>query len=265
MAKNRPFFQVCEKSLGRRGQLRAIDHGSIHYLGGRRLHSLALPDTNRVGRGLILCRDRRPIVAWAVFDKRVDNFQRVSTSSAACRVNKLYYLKTNIFPPVFPIAAAREYLQPISFLNSLERKLCNIAFPLSSVWHMKNLKFWPLLISFHTSSTAHFKSSRYFATGHCFRFHKIDKLMGDIGKKKKGSWRSVLFQSVCGIYVWDFENRCGKRFVASMRAGHGLGLLSETKVREIFMILPQVTDFGRFWPVFRDFFCLMHSCATTWT
>ena len=68
---------------------------------------------------------------------------------------------------------------------------------------MKNLKFWPLLISFHTSSTAHFKSSRYFATGHCFRFHKIDKLMGDIGKKKRdlgGPFYSSLFAVfMCGI------------------------------------------------------------------
>ena len=34
---------------------------------------------------------------------------------------------------MFPIAAVRACLQPVSFLNSLERKLCNIAFPLSSV------------------------------------------------------------------------------------------------------------------------------------
>ena len=37
------------------------------------------------------------------------------------------------FFPAFPMATVREYLHPISFLNSLERKLCNIAFPLSSV------------------------------------------------------------------------------------------------------------------------------------
>ena len=35
--------------------------------------------------------------------------------------------------PLFPIAAVREYLQPISFLNSLQTKLCNIAFPLALV------------------------------------------------------------------------------------------------------------------------------------
>ena len=40
-----------------------LDHGSTCYLRCRHLHSPALPDTNRVGRGLLLCRDRRPIVA----------------------------------------------------------------------------------------------------------------------------------------------------------------------------------------------------------
>ena len=45
--------------------------------------------------------------------------------------------KTNIFFPVFPIAAVRTDLEPVSFLNSLERKLGNIAFPLSSVLFVK--------------------------------------------------------------------------------------------------------------------------------
>ena len=57
---------------------RPLDHGSTRYLRGHHLHSPALPDTNRVGRGFILCRDRRRIVAGAVFDQRVDNFQRES-------------------------------------------------------------------------------------------------------------------------------------------------------------------------------------------
>jgi len=38
-------------------------------------------------------------------------------------------LKNKRFVPVFLIAAVRDYLQPISFLNRLETKLCNIAFP----------------------------------------------------------------------------------------------------------------------------------------
>ena len=41
---------------------RLLDHGSAWYFRGRHLHSLALPDTKRAGRGLILCRDRRSIV-----------------------------------------------------------------------------------------------------------------------------------------------------------------------------------------------------------
>ena len=52
-----------------------LDHGSTWYLRDRHLHSLASPDTKRVGRELVLCRDRRPIIAWAVFDQHVDNFQ----------------------------------------------------------------------------------------------------------------------------------------------------------------------------------------------
>ena len=59
---------------------RLLDHGSTRYLRGRHLHSLALPDTKRVGHGLIiLCRDRRSIVTKAVFDQRVHNFQLEST------------------------------------------------------------------------------------------------------------------------------------------------------------------------------------------
>ena len=40
-----------------------LDHGSTCYFRGRHEHLLALPDTKRVDRGLILCRDRKSIVA----------------------------------------------------------------------------------------------------------------------------------------------------------------------------------------------------------
>ena len=62
---------------------RPLDHGSTWHLRGHHLLSPALPDTTRVGRGLLLCRDRRSIVAWTVFDQSVDNFQRGSASSPA--------------------------------------------------------------------------------------------------------------------------------------------------------------------------------------
>ena len=39
--------------------------------------------------------------------------------------------ETNISPPVFPMMAIREYLQPNVFSNSLETKLCSIVFPLA--------------------------------------------------------------------------------------------------------------------------------------
>ena len=74
-------------------------------------------------RGLVICRDRRSIVACAVFDQLVDNFQRKTASSAAYGRVKNNTKKTNIFFPVFPMAAVREYLQPIHFLNSFETKL----------------------------------------------------------------------------------------------------------------------------------------------
>ena len=80
--------------------------------------------TKWVGGGLILDRDQRPIVARAVFSHRVDYFQSESSSSAArSSVNSFFFSKH--FFPVFPIAAVREYLEPVSFLNSLEIKLCN--------------------------------------------------------------------------------------------------------------------------------------------
>ena len=41
-----------------------------------------MPDTERVGRGLRLCRDRASIVARACFDRRVDNSQPEKTQIA---------------------------------------------------------------------------------------------------------------------------------------------------------------------------------------
>ena len=86
------------------------------------------------------------------FYQRADNFQRESTGSAACsRVNKIKKI------PVIPIAAVRAYLLPKYFLNCLQTKLCNIAFPLSSVFgghaqhtHSKNRAFgkiWSITLS----------------------------------------------------------------------------------------------------------------------
>ena len=80
MAKTRPSSGLGEERMTPRATPRLLDHGSTRYLRGRHLHSLALPDTKRVGHGLIiLCRDRRSIVTKAVFDQRVHNFQLEST------------------------------------------------------------------------------------------------------------------------------------------------------------------------------------------
>ena len=48
-----------------RATSRHPDDGSTSYLGGRPL-SMALPDTKRVGRGLIICRGGRPVVTCIV-------------------------------------------------------------------------------------------------------------------------------------------------------------------------------------------------------
>ena len=68
MAKDIDLFSgLGEESGTSRAISRPLDHGSTWYIRGRHLHSLALPDTKRVGRGLSLCRNRRPIIAWTVF------------------------------------------------------------------------------------------------------------------------------------------------------------------------------------------------------
>ena len=77
------FSGLREERRTPRATSRPLHHGSTWHLPGSHLHSPTLPDTNRVGRGLLPCRDQRPIAAWAVFEQRVDNFQRRSASSAA--------------------------------------------------------------------------------------------------------------------------------------------------------------------------------------
>ena len=54
--------------------------------------------------------------------------------------------------------------------------------------------------------------------------------------------------------VWDFRIDHGKCFISSMRAVFFLGLFAQTILRQKFIILSQMTDFGRFWPVFEFFF-----------
>ena len=110
------------------------DSGSTWYLRGCHLHSPALPDTKRVGRGLLMSRSkayRRVSCFWSPcwqFSTWKRKFRRVQQREKVIPKDKTKN------PHVFPIAAVWEYLQPISFLNNLERKLCNIAFPLSSVY-----------------------------------------------------------------------------------------------------------------------------------
>ena len=139
MAKNRPFFRFGRKK--RRtpwATSRPLDHGSTWYLGGRLLHSPALPDTNRVGRGLVLCRDRRPVVAWAIFDQRVDNskwkdrFRRVQQLE---QIILLIQKKNKHFFPCFPhmIGGGTSVASAGFFSGYFGKETCNITFPLSSI------------------------------------------------------------------------------------------------------------------------------------
>ena len=78
-----------------------LDHGCTWYLRGRHLHSLALPNTKRVGRGLILCRDRRPIVTWAVFISVLTIFNvkaQVPPRAAAWTKKKTKKTPSPVFP-----------------------------------------------------------------------------------------------------------------------------------------------------------------------
>ena len=64
------FFQLWSKSVRTsRATSRPLDYGSTCYFRGH-LYSLALPDTKRVDRGFILCRNRRCIVGWCVENRR---------------------------------------------------------------------------------------------------------------------------------------------------------------------------------------------------
>ena len=63
MAKNRPFFRFGRRALDAAGNF-SPPRPRIHLMSSRPSSTFTgLPNTNRVGRGLILCRDRRPIVA----------------------------------------------------------------------------------------------------------------------------------------------------------------------------------------------------------
>ena len=96
------FSGLGEERRTPRANFCPLDHGSTRYLRGRHLHPLALPDTKRVGRGLILlCRDRRSIVTQAEFDQRVHNFQLESTDMCS-RVDNFQSESTDRFRRVQP-------------------------------------------------------------------------------------------------------------------------------------------------------------------
>ena len=97
------------------------------------------------------------------------------------------------------------------------------------------------------------------ALGICYRaffffFHNLDKLTGI--RATIWIWKVVLFQFIRNNRVRDFGIDHGKRFISFMRALRSLELFVQTNVREIFVILSKMADFGRFCPVFEIFFLM---------
>ena len=84
-----------------RATSRLLGHVSTWYFRCRHLRSLALPDTKRVGRGFLPCRDRRSIVTWAVCISVVTTFNvKVQVLPRAAAWTRQHGF------PVLPIAAA---------------------------------------------------------------------------------------------------------------------------------------------------------------
>ena len=90
-----------------------------------------MPDTKRVDRASILCRDRRSIVTRGVLiiSLTISNVQVPPRAAASTNIYIYIYIYffLNKFP-VFPITAVRAYLQPKYFLNILERKFATSRF-----------------------------------------------------------------------------------------------------------------------------------------
>ena len=86
---------------------------------------LSVRESDRRCSPLAFCPRRISVGRAHHYRKRMYSIRRFRTKLTSRRNNRFY--------PVFPIEAVKEYLHPISFENSLEKKLCNIAFPLSPV------------------------------------------------------------------------------------------------------------------------------------
>ena len=70
-----------------RATSRHPDDGSTSHLRGRRLYSMALPDTKRVGRGWIIFRGGRPIVTCVVLLCALFFYDNDSTHKTKCDAN----------------------------------------------------------------------------------------------------------------------------------------------------------------------------------
>ena len=121
MAKNRPFFRLGRRACNATGNL-SPPRPQIHLtssrpsstLTGLARHEAGWPWVDSMSRSKayrhVSCfwSGFRQFSTWTRKFRRVQQREQKKTT-------------TTTFFPVFPIAAVRAYLQPVSFLNSLER------------------------------------------------------------------------------------------------------------------------------------------------
>ena len=99
-----PFFSgLGEERRTPRATSRPLDHGSTWYLRGRHQHSLALPDTKRVGRGLILCEIEGLSSRKLFFLSACWQFSTWKHKFRRVQPREQTILRSQTFPPVFPI------------------------------------------------------------------------------------------------------------------------------------------------------------------
>ena len=81
------LIKTCVSNPSSRATSRHPDNGSTSYLRGRPLYSMALPDTKRVGRELIICRGGRHIVTCIMLLCALFFYDNDTTCTTRCDVD----------------------------------------------------------------------------------------------------------------------------------------------------------------------------------
>ena len=103
------FFQVWDAS----GNF-SLPWPRIHLISSRPPSTFTGLARHESGwRGLLL--DRRPVGVWAVFDQRIEKYSTWKRKFRRVQQQERTILENTHFFSVFPIAAVRAYLQPVSF------------------------------------------------------------------------------------------------------------------------------------------------------